>query len=362
MKKLFSVILAVFILIMSVPSVFSLNSYEDYYYTENEDGTIKITSFKSRTAQSAVIPEKINGKSVTVIGTNAFKNRSALKAVTVPDSVISIENYAFYGCHELNSVVMGNGIKVLGSHIFNLCTSLTYINLKSVKEIGSFCFYNCTSLQNVDFSDKLISIGEKAFYKCTALQNADFPDSVKRIEDYAFYSCTSLTSLDFPNSLEYIGNSAFCGDKLISSVTFGNGELEIGGYAFENCPEITELVFPKTITKIGRNAFSNREETTVSYSKMNITCYSHTAGYAYSFTVNAKPYVADLNKKITPGDIDGKKGVTVEDARHALRVAAELEEFNTDEEFAVSDVNGNNTADSEDAVMILQMALGIYKA
>ncbi len=361
MKKVISLFLSIAILIISLPFVCAVNSYGDFYYTENDDGTVTVTSFNNRTGTVAEIPSQINEKPVTAIGSNAFKNRASLKEVTIPDTVTVIGSYAFYGCHKLTGVVMGKGEKVLASHAFSLCDALTYINLKSVTEIGEYSFYGCTSLEYTDFCDKLTEIGDRAFYNCTSLFDALFPNSLKKIGEYSFYGCKSITYLIFPDSLEYIGNSAFCGNESLNSVKFGNGELIISGYAFENCPLLTTLDFPETITKIGRNAFSDRDETTVTYNDFQIKCHSHSAGYKYSFEVKAKPFIYELGKNVTPGDIDGKNGVKIEDARLALRAAAEIENFSTDEEFTLADVNGNNIPDTEDAIMILQMALGIYQ-
>ncbi len=362
MKKTISLLLSLTLIIISVPYFNAINTYGSFYYEENEDGTVTVTSFNDRTAANADIPSQIDGKTVTAIGSNAFKNRSALREVSVPDTVTKIGSFAFYGCHKLNSVVLGNGEKTLESRAFSLCDSLTYINLKSVKEIGEYCFYGCTSLQYTDFGDNLTKISDRAFYNCSSLIDALFPASLEIIGEYTFYGCKSITYLIFPDSLRYIGNSAFCSNEALKSVKFGNGELQISGYAFENCPLLTSLDFPKTITKIGRNAFSGRDETTVTYNNYEIKCYSHSAGYGYSFEIDAKPFVNDLGKKITPGDIDGKDGVKIEDARRCLRAAAEIEPFLTDEEFKTADVNGNNITDTEDALKIFKRALGIYKA
>ena len=51
----------------------------------------------------ATIPSEIEGKPVTKISSYAFSSKSKLVKVTIPDSVISIENSAFNGCSHLRS-------------------------------------------------------------------------------------------------------------------------------------------------------------------------------------------------------------------------------------------------------------------
>ena len=56
--------------------------------------------------------------SVTSIGNNAFYNCSGLKSVTIPDSVTSIGDYAFCSCTSLTSVTIGNGVTSIGDGAF----------------------------------------------------------------------------------------------------------------------------------------------------------------------------------------------------------------------------------------------------
>lgn len=364
MKKTLSFILAVILIIISAP-VFSALTTDDklFIYTVNNDNTVTI-KFNSTPQNNALtkitIPSQINGMDVTVIGASAFYKKQIIEEITIPDTVKTIDDLAFYGCSKLKSVNMGAGVETLGTNAFSSCTSLTSINISSVNSVGERAFFNCGKLSSIVFGNGLTEISKNAFTSCKALTGITFPGSLKKIDDYAFNYCSSIDVLVFPDSLEYIGNSAFKNNTLLTSVTFGNGKLEIGGYAFENCPELTSVTIPSNVSKIGRNAFSNRDETVVTYGT-SITCTSHSAGFAYAFGSNTNPFVTDFNKTMEPGNIDGRKGVTTEDARTALRAAAGIIILNK-EESALSDVNGNNMTDSQDALYILQRALGIYSA
>ena len=59
-------------------------------------------------------------------------------------SVTSIGNSAFYICHSLTSVTIGNGVTSIDWGAFWGCSSLTSITIpNSVTSIGGAVFYNC---------------------------------------------------------------------------------------------------------------------------------------------------------------------------------------------------------------------------
>ena len=82
------------------------------------------------------------------IVSEAFKNNTEIKSVTLPENVTTIEGQAFMGC-----------------------TALTDIDLGSVQQIGPNAFDGCTSLNNVVIPPTVTNIGAYAFYDCTALQH-----------------------------------------------------------------------------------------------------------------------------------------------------------------------------------------------
>ena len=121
---------------------------------------------------SVTIPD-----SVTSIGEAAFSCCTSLTSVTIPDSVTSIGEEAFYYCLSLtafygkyasedNRCLIVDGI--LNS--FAPAGLTEYTIPDSVISIGEKAFYGCTSLTSVTIPDSVTSIGGWAFENCTSLK------------------------------------------------------------------------------------------------------------------------------------------------------------------------------------------------
>ena len=177
-------------------------------------------------------------------------------AYTIPDSVTSIDNRAFYSCKSLTSVTIPNSVTIIGERAFSYCTSLTSVMIPdSVTSICDYAFNGCTSLTSVTIPDSVTSIGEYAFAYCTSLTSVTIPDSVTSIGEYAFRDCTSLTSVTIPDSVTSIDVCAFDGCKSLTSVTIPNSVTSIGDCAFQYCASLTSVTIPDSVTSINNGAF-----------------------------------------------------------------------------------------------------------
>ena len=103
LKKTLAIILALMMLVTTVPLTAGAVTYysTEYSYTiTNDEVTIVSWHFSEETEID--IPAEINGYPVTAIGDNAFSSRKVSK-VTIPDSVKTIGNKAFYFCENLEN-------------------------------------------------------------------------------------------------------------------------------------------------------------------------------------------------------------------------------------------------------------------
>ena len=170
-----------------------------------------------------------------IIETSSNTLITGCKSTTIPDSVTSIGDYAFYDCESLTSITIPDSVTSIGSDAFSNCSSLTSVTIgNSVTSIGDYAFYYCEDLTSITIPDSVTSIGNDAFGYCESLTSITIPDSVTSIGNYAFYNCDSLTSITIHDSV-----------------------TSIGSYAFADCTNLAEVALPNDIKSIGNNAFYN---------------------------------------------------------------------------------------------------------
>ena len=154
---------------------------------------------------------------------------------TIPDSVTTIGEYAFYGCINLTGITIPD----------------------SVTSIGNHAFFDCENLTGITIPDSVTSIGNHAFYSCNSLTDITIPDSVTTIGEYAFSFCNSLTDITIPDSVTSIGKHAFIYCFSLTGITIGSGVTTIGEYAFAWCGNRTEVHFKGPAPVFGSSIFAN---------------------------------------------------------------------------------------------------------
>ena len=238
-----------------------------FTWSENGDGTYTVTGLVNPgTVANIVIPSTYNGGAVTAIGDDAFSYDYTITSVTIPDSVITIGDYAFADCSMtdndphlgLTKVIIGSGVTTIGDFAFAHCKILTELTIgNSVTIIGASAFEGCNGLTGeLIIPDSVTTIGDSAFEWCYGLTGElVIPDSVTTIGNSAFYGCTGLTKLTIGNSVTTIGNSAFEKCRGLTDLTIGNSVTAIGEGAFNSCSGLTELTIGNSVTTIGDYAF-----------------------------------------------------------------------------------------------------------
>lgn len=194
MKKhiVISIIIGVLILIAVICGIFLIHENkesnnpilpsEGLEFTLNDYGeSYSVTGIGTCTDSDIVIPSEYDGKPVTNISNLAFAEYdneelqplpAVITSVTIPASVTSIGNGAFWSCTILKSVVFegGSQLRSIDKGAFLHCEALESITLpNSVTSIGDYAFQNCISLSNITISSATISFGEGAFSYCRSL-------------------------------------------------------------------------------------------------------------------------------------------------------------------------------------------------
>ena len=137
--------------------------------------------------------------------------------------VSAIQPFSFSGCSTVKTVVIPEGVTVIGANAFEECTALTSVVFpKGLKAIEDSAFAGCNALERISFSEGLETIESSAFENCVSLVDIKLPDSVRYMGYMAFAGCKSLKSCNIPDWLEDMHGQVFVGcAELVLTVTPG---------------------------------------------------------------------------------------------------------------------------------------------
>ena len=194
-----------------------------------------VTGFSSVCAQKdLVIPSFYNGLPVTKIKEQAFRQCNFLTSVVISEGITVIGMSAFYECSNLKSVRFPESLKVIGGWSFHSCAKLERIIIPAkVESIESRAFCACRGVKEFIVSPlnaKYQAIdgnlytkdGTALLYYGVAKGESSFrlPDGVRDIEEWAFTYANALTEIVLPVGLVSIGYGAFSNCEKLSSVYY----------------------------------------------------------------------------------------------------------------------------------------------
>lgn len=234
---------------------------------------------------------------VTEIETRAFDNCTAITAINLPDTVLTIDSSAFYDCSNLSRIVIPSGVTEIGSYAFAHCYSIESIRIPdSVSKIGTGAFYYCDSLSSLIIGRGVTDIGVNILANCTALSSVIYVGTEEKWNSSVTVSSNNDNLL---NHITYHAEHVYdddhdlicnvCGaerhDPLLtfesrgtyyeltacareqdgtvnipSTATINDITLPvkaIGEKAFRYCSDIVGVIIPDSVTTIGEEAFAN---------------------------------------------------------------------------------------------------------
>lgn len=260
------------------------------------------------------------GAPINIIHTDAFRYYAYTGAgFTLPDTVLEIEAYAFYGAAFQRAILgAGSGLERIGEYAFAYCEnmSLGEINLpRFMRSVGAYAYYK-SGIRTVTVPAAVTSIGDSAFGLCAllteiivapdntaykgiggglytkngetliqypaaaAITDVSIPGGVITVGAYAFAGNTSLTSVTIPATVTRIDQYAFAGTAQnpmrLASVTFAQGSAlqKIMSYAFAFCTELTSIAIPRYVNEIGDGAFSGSAAVPMGLTSITFAEYS----------------------------------------------------------------------------------------
>lgn len=259
-------------------------TYYTYFNEENNRTEAVITGYKG-IDNDLVIPDLIDNAVVTAISMYAFSGHSDFASITIPSTIQSIGEGAFFECNGLKKVYVSSiedWCKIdfsysdsdadadanplsIGADLYvdnKLVTDVTIPD--GVKSIGKYAFYGYSSLKSISFPSSIRSIGESAFFDCPNLDEV----YATNIEDW----CKIKFEDTFSNPINY-GSKIYIDGELATDITIPKGITKICDYAFVNCDTITNVVIPNSVISIGDSAFnccSNLKNISIPNSVVNI--------------------------------------------------------------------------------------------
>ncbi len=115
---------------------------------------------------------------------------------TIPNGVVSISDWALWGCDRLSGVVIPDSVTTIGEHAFSSWNSSlrSLVIPDSIKSIGNYAFADCNKLTNVVIGKGTIDIGKWAFSDCKNLTIKGYSGSY--VETYAKENNITFNSIE----------------------------------------------------------------------------------------------------------------------------------------------------------------------
>ena len=226
----------------------------NYVYNIGSGFRIAYSNYTVNTPSDLVIPETVTGTdgetyTVVNIGGTAFNGCKFLRNVTLPQTLRTIsqgafywsslttanlgelENLsyigdrAFYETHLSGDLELPDGVTELLGNTFTR-TNITSFKSNKLKVIGYKDFFDCPELTTVTLDDDLETIGEASYKNSNhILENLE-----ESYGDGSFACCPKLATVNFSDAgnLWYIGGCSFYCTALSGTITIPEGVKVIG--------------------------------------------------------------------------------------------------------------------------------------
>ena len=268
--------LAVLFVLFACAAMAQTFTVDDLNYSVNADG-VSVTLTGHVDGYNATGPLNIpasvnygsNDYAVTNIGNSAFLYYFYLTSLSIPNSVVTIEDGAFAYCSGFTGdLIIPNSVTTIGASAFFTCYSFDgdLVIGNSVTTIGEYAFDDCNGMHGVlNIPSNVTTIGIDAFRYCAFSGITVDPESpvfdsrdncnaiIKTSTNELVLGCVNTV---IPNSVTAIGENAFCGLDGLTSINIPNSITSIGAGAFSFCFHLTgDLTIPNSVETIGAGAF-----------------------------------------------------------------------------------------------------------
>jgi len=235
---------------------------------------------------------------VTRVCWHAFSNCSNLKTVIFSKNVAVINNWVFEGCESLTDIRISSENPYLsaeGSIIYDANKETLIVCSPgkqgavaipdTVTTINEWAFSGCTEITSVEIPNGVTDIAYRAFIDCSSLASVTMPDNVQTIDAGAFSGCTDLSSINLPETVTRINRGAFEFCESLDTVTIPSKVESIEWWAFKDSG-INTIYFTGNAPQFGVDVFMN--VTATAYYPGNAT-WTSSVMQNYGGTISWKP-------------------------------------------------------------------------
>lgn len=220
----------------------------------NQDGTAKgIIRFDS---------------DITKIGANAFSDCQTLFTVTLPASIVEIEDNAFKGCSALVALKCNSQTPpTLGDNAFEQCSKgfSIYVSEQATEDYqNSWKSYssiiNSGEIEDTEVEWTTPDDPTVIYYKTDdgyALDPYTAEGYGANLVSNEYNAATGEGVLRFDGNVTALPENAFAACVNLTHMRVPTAVLTIGTKAFYGCTYMKELTIPSSVTKVGENAFDN---------------------------------------------------------------------------------------------------------
>ena len=136
-------------------------TYRITYYNQH------MTNISASYTGDVVIPESVTNNDkvypVTAIDWYAFNNSLEVTSVSIPNTITTIGERAFYGCSSLKTIDLPESITQIDIEAFQYSGLESFTIPPRITSIPQRMFAECQSLKSVTFHENVVSIGGESF-------------------------------------------------------------------------------------------------------------------------------------------------------------------------------------------------------
>lgn len=165
-----------------------------------------------------LIPEGVKS-----IASYAFAN-THVRNIKLPNSLETLEDYAFCKCSELTDIEFGNGLSCISRYAFLRCSKLEHIKLPAqMRIIGSFAF-NHSGLKSIELNEGLKIIHYNAL-DATNISELALPSSLELLEPLG--KSQNITHISIGKYIKELASSIAKQGKLTSNEAYNDSVVEL---------------------------------------------------------------------------------------------------------------------------------------